>query len=319
VNFAGPRGGANTGSALAGQLFAKAPLRIKHEVTVAIGIDERVGRSSTLQLTVFGPHAVKFAVIGQEDVARQALPNGEAAFEIVSDLRVAPVVDQVHTRIDVGARKEYDRKRPALILDLHRPSRRAHGVTWREVRGQCNATERHELTITYPAIHWTVRPIEDTVVNRFAFSAVFDESRVCRRDHDLSAGLSANERVRLDVIDVRVAREDELDVAIVKAQRFDVLAQPWHRCFEARVEQDVASRCRNQKLRNFVAAHVVDIVDDSVRRERSVPLLHVARDPRLAGAPSKDQEEKDQRAPRQGFVLATRLTGVGDESQLRSS
>src|SRR6185369_8575291 len=82
------------GSALACEPLAEAALGLGNEPAIAIGIDEWVRRGATLQLAILGLHAVKLAVIGQENIAGQALPDGEAACEISSDLRVAWVVDQ---------------------------------------------------------------------------------------------------------------------------------------------------------------------------------------------------------------------------------
>ena len=60
----------------------------------------------------------------------------------------------------------------------------------------------------------------------------------------------------------------------------------------------MAGRGRDQKLRKFVGADVVNVVDDPVRWEGSVPVLHVARHAGLTSAPSqREAQAQDQHHP----------------------
>jgi hypothetical protein len=268
-------------------LLTKAGLRLLQEATVAGGIDERVRLLAALQAFELVLHAVEFAVVGEEDVAFERLPGGEAALEVAGDVRVALVGQELDAAVHVGARKKHHGERLFVLTQLHGPRRRAEGVARRQVGHQRRVTQRHAVPVVHSPIDRARRPAEDAVEDGLARAAVLDEGRVRGRNHDLGAGLLPNEGVRLHVVDVRMARQDELDVAIPKAELLDVGLEARHGRLEPGVEQDVALGRRDQKQRDVVGADVVDVPDHAVRVEVPVRRLHVAWHARPAGAASE--------------------------------
>src|SRR5438552_10728858 len=69
------------------------------------------------------------------------------------------------------------------------------------------------------------------------------------------------------MIDVRLPREQNLDVLKVKTKLFDAGLNQWNRFFKSAVDQKMASRGSDQERCEIARADVIDICDDTVGRE----------------------------------------------------
>ena len=169
----------------------------------------------------------------------------------------------------------------------------------------------------------------DAVEDGLALAARGDEARVGDRCHHHRAGQAPHRRVPLDVIDVSVAGQQDLDVGEAEAERLDAGPQPRHRGLEPAVEQDVPCGRRDEELRDRIAADVVDVADDLVRRVVAVPGPHLRGHPRLPGTPAGRAQHQERHAgqgqgsrtvfARSRVSIIARMLGPALDDALRGS
>src|SRR5713101_4345004 len=69
------------------------------------------------------------------------------------------------------------------------------------------------------------------------------------------------------MIDVRLPREQNLDVLEFETELFHASLDQWNRFFKSAIDQKMAGRRSDQKRRKIARADVVHIRDDTVGRE----------------------------------------------------
>ncbi len=125
-------------------------------------------------------------------------------------------------------------------------------------------------------------------VLKIALAAGLDLGHIRVHDHVFCSGQLLDRRASRAVVPMRVADEENLNVAELKSQFFDAVANQRDGGFETAVDEDVALRRGNQVGGEALAPDVVDISDDAIRRERVCPV----RSSLCEGTPGKHEREK---------------------------
>ena len=97
------------------------------------------------------------------------------------------------------------------------------------------------------------------------------------------AGEFLHLRVAADVIDVRVAAEEKLDVGELEPELLHAALDDRHGIVEARVEEDMPGGRRDQKRAHAARADVVEVADELARRDRRAPAVEEPLHPRAIG------------------------------------
>jgi len=131
--------------------------------------------------------------------------------------------------------------------------------------------QRHRVVVLDHAIDRHRFPARGA--ERRAIDACGERLAVGVHRDDLRAGQRLQRRVPADVIEVRVAGEDQPHVGQMKPQTFDVRTDEGHRRGFAAVDDDAAVGCHDQERRQSLRADVVDVADDFDCVERFSPVV----------------------------------------------
>jgi len=152
-------------------------------------------------------------------------------------------------------------------------------------------------------------------IDRVRFAArlhCLERRHVFRHGHHLRTSHLLHHGVRFLVVAVRVAAEQNLRVAELEAELLDRLLDDWHVALVGAVDQDVSGRRDDEEHRQALGAHVIDVADDLVRRERRrhvVRAADVALEERLLRPGLA--VHRDRRTRRLRTTPTTGLTGIG--------
>src|SRR5262249_19707762 len=151
------------------------------------------------------------------------------------------------------------------VVDGGGPRGRALAMAWRQSRDQHGAAQLDAIAVGDDTVDRTGRPGVAIAVGPLALAAGGDHRGVLRRGQYARAGQAPHQRVPLDVIDVRVAGEQDLDVRDPEAERLDAALERRHVGLEAAVEQDVPARRGDQEDAHVPGAHEVHVAGDAER------------------------------------------------------
>ena len=230
-----------------------------------------VERYALLEEGVPFDHAVIAAVGAEKHVAGQALEDLEGLGKVGGDFGVVLVVDQLKPGIDVGAADDHDIVFLAAVLDAPGPRGAAARVAGRQTGDQRDAAELDFVAILQNAVDLARVPAAGRV-QVLALAARGDDLVVAAHDIDLGAGQLLQQRVARDVVRVGMARQQDLDIGHLEAERLDRFLNQGNRALKAAVDEDVPLGSGDEIGGQILGADVVDIADDLVRRERLVPI-----------------------------------------------
>ena len=179
---------------------------------------------------------------------------------IFDNLGVPGIADELNPRIRNFTAAECDRIVFAALGDAGYP----HGGPLRMPRypegAQGHAAQGNRIPVLDDTIdmdgHHPAESSSGVVLAGFKRRGIAAES------DDARSGQFFHRRVSLDVIKMRMARDDHLDVLDVEAQLLDVRHDDVVHLAGARVVEDVALRSRDQ-IRAILAAHPINVADDA--------------------------------------------------------
>jgi hypothetical protein len=255
------------------QFRAERLLALSHITLVAIGINKWIW-ATLFHLCELRFHPVVISVGAQKYVARKRFQDAEHALVVGGNLRIERVVDELVAGVHVGASDDDHIVRLAAFFRLHRPRGRALGVPGGEVRGEDGVPEPDLVAIVEDAVHFCglVEGSCGIAVLEIPLPAGFDFGHVRIHHHILRTSQLLDGSTTRAVIPMRVADQENLDVAEVKAQLFDTVSYQRDRACKTAVDQNVALRRRDQVGGQALAPDVVDIANDSVGREGIRPV-----------------------------------------------
>ena len=260
-------------SLLLGQLRPKGLFPVSDIRLVAFGINERVGTILTRAFKL-GGHSIVAAMRSQKHVTWQGLKHLKRVLVILCNSRITGIVDEFVSRIHIRAADDHNIVNLAILADLHSPRRTAFCMAGRKVSGEHDIAEPDFISVMQNAVYF--RRLEQSLgrsaVLKVASAAIFDDGHIAIHHHVLCAGELLDERAARAVIEMRVADQQNLDIAEVKSQALDILLDRGHGAFEIAIDENVALRRRDQVGGQVLAADVVNVGDDLVRRERSGPV-----------------------------------------------
>ena len=104
-----------------------------------------------------------------------------------------------------------------------------------------------------------------------ALAAGLDQRRVALHDHHFAATGLLQRGQAAHVIEVRLGRQEHLDVLDLEAELADRALDERRRLGQPSVDEDMPRRCRDQIRRKLAGADVIDRTGDFEGLERQIP------------------------------------------------
>src|SRR5262249_2110672 len=243
-------------------------------------------------------HAVIAAVRTEEHVAGQAVQNLEGLGKVGGYFGVVLVVDQLKPGIDVGAADDHHLILLAAVLDAPSPCSAATSVAGRQTSDQGDASEFDFVAILQNTVNLAGVPAAGRV-QVLALAAGSDDLLVAAHDKDLGTGHLLQQRVTRNVVRVGMARQQDLDIGHLEAERLDRFLDQGNCAFKAAIDENMPLGSGYEKCSQILGTDVVNIANDLVRRERLVP---------IGGALSKGSHGERQRSKKHGKGLQIQTT-----------
>ncbi len=171
---------------------------------------------------------------------------------------------------DAHAAEEHDGIGSISVLQRHRPGRRAFGVPGSEMCGQRDAAEADRIAVLHDSVSFDRRVGQEIFRERTEIigPAGFKQVRVRGAGHNLRAGAAFHLRMAAGVVHVRVAAQEQFDVADAKAEFLHVGADLRDALGKRGVQQDVSFRRGDEPRTHAAGPDVIDVPDDVMGRLR---------------------------------------------------
>jgi hypothetical protein len=144
-------------------------------------------------------------------------------------------------------------------------------VAGRQTRDQRDAPELDFVPIVQNAVNLAGVPAAGRV-QVLSLAAGNDDLVVAVHDVDLGAGNLTQQGEARNVVRVGMARQQDLDIGHLEAERFDGFLNQGNRPLKAAIDENMPLGGGDQKCGQILGADVVNIGDDLVRREWLEPI-----------------------------------------------